>query len=209
MSSETSESRLDTVLKAIAGARDSVDERFALVQEAIEHVPDISQVKETVSEEVRNIVQERLKITVQREIVEAIRDEVKSAVEQQVSGVVRREVKKVVQQEVKSIVKQEVQSIVQREVMNIVTEKVTAIVQQQAIKEVLQFIDDTEVGKKPAGDANKNDSWDVERLDWSAEEEDRMLKDGIVTASKIVRMKSEARANVEVIEMVVIVADMP
>ena len=48
----------------------------------------------------------------------------------------------------------------------------------EAIKEVLQFIDDTEVGKKPAGDANKNDSWDVERLDWSAEEEDRMLKDG-------------------------------
>lgn len=132
-SSETSESRLDTVLKAIAGARDSVDERFALVQEAIEHVPDISQVKETVSEEVRNIVQERLKITVQREIVEVNRDEVKSAVEQQVSGVVRREVKKVVQQEVKCIVKQEVQSIVQREVMNIVTEKVTAIVQQQVI----------------------------------------------------------------------------
>ena len=35
-SNETSESRLDTVLKAIAGVRDSFDERFALVQEAIE-----------------------------------------------------------------------------------------------------------------------------------------------------------------------------
>ncbi|KAM0724108.1 hypothetical protein Q7P37_000288 [Cladosporium fusiforme] len=46
-----------------------------------------------------------------------------------------------------------------------------------AIKEVLQFIDDTEVGKKPAGDANKNDSWDIERLDRSADEEDTMLED--------------------------------
>lgn len=72
-SSENSVPRLDTVLKAIAGMRDSVDERFALVQEAIEHVPDISQVKEIVSEEVRDIVQELLKITVQREIVEATR----------------------------------------------------------------------------------------------------------------------------------------
>ncbi len=58
-SSETSESRLDTVLKAIAGVRESVDERFALVQEAIEQVPDIGQVKEIVSEEVRDIVQEQ------------------------------------------------------------------------------------------------------------------------------------------------------
>lgn len=139
-SSETSESRLNTVLKAIAGMRESVDERFALVQEAIEQVPDIGQVKETVSEEVRNIVQEQLKATVQREIVEAIRDEVKSAVQQQVSGVVRREVKEVVQQEVKSIVEQEVQSIVQREVMNIVTEKVTAIFQQQVTTIVQQQV---------------------------------------------------------------------
>ncbi|KAI6824489.1 hypothetical protein KC343_g180 [Hortaea werneckii] len=139
-SSETSESRLDTVLKAIAGVRESVDERIALVQEAIEQVPDIGQVKETVSEEVRDIVQEQWKATVQREIVEAIRDEVKSAVQQQVSGVVRREVKEVVQQEVKSIVKQEVQSIVQREVMNIVTEKVTAIMQQQVTTIVQQQV---------------------------------------------------------------------
>lgn len=57
-SSETSESRLDTVLKGIAGVRESVDGRFALVQEAIEQVPDIGQVKETVSEEVRDLVQE-------------------------------------------------------------------------------------------------------------------------------------------------------
>lgn len=44
-SSDASESRLDTILRAIAGVRESVDERFALVQEAI------GQVKETVSEE--------------------------------------------------------------------------------------------------------------------------------------------------------------
>ena len=47
----------------------------------------------------------------------------------------------------------------------------------EAITEVLQFIDNTEVGKKPTGDANKNDSWDIERLDRSADEEDRMLGD--------------------------------
>lgn len=40
-SSETSESRLDTILKAIAGLRESVDERFALVQDAIKQVTDI------------------------------------------------------------------------------------------------------------------------------------------------------------------------
>ena len=54
-SSESSESRLDTVLKAIAGVRESVDERFALVQDTI------GQVKEHVSEEVRNVVQKQLK----------------------------------------------------------------------------------------------------------------------------------------------------
>lgn len=48
----------------------------------------------------------------------------------------------------------------------------------KAIKEVLQFVDNTEVGKKLTGDANKNDSWDIERLDRSAEEEDRMLGNG-------------------------------
>lgn len=48
----------------------------------------------------------------------------------------------------------------------------------KTIIEVLQFIENTEVGKKPVGDANKNDSWDIERLDRSADEEDRMLEDG-------------------------------
>lgn len=47
----------------------------------------------------------------------------------------------------------------------------------EAIIEALEFIENTEVGKKPAGNANKNDSWDIERLDRSADEEDRMLED--------------------------------
>jgi hypothetical protein len=50
-SSDVQESRLETILKAIAGVHDSVDERLALVQDAIEQVPDIEQVKEAVSEE--------------------------------------------------------------------------------------------------------------------------------------------------------------
>jgi hypothetical protein len=39
--SDVQESRLETILKAIAGVHDSVDERLALVQEAIDQVPDI------------------------------------------------------------------------------------------------------------------------------------------------------------------------
>lgn len=51
---------------------DSVDERLALVQEATDQVPDVGQVKEAVSDEVRDVVQEQLKATVQREIVHAM-----------------------------------------------------------------------------------------------------------------------------------------
>ena len=39
----------------------------------------------------------------------------------------------------------------------------------EAIIEALQFIENTEVGKRPAGYANKNDSWDIERLDRSVD----------------------------------------
>lgn len=45
-------------MKPVAGVHDSVDERFALVQGAIDQVPDIGQVKVAVSEEVRDMVQE-------------------------------------------------------------------------------------------------------------------------------------------------------
>lgn len=81
---------------AIAGVHDSVDERLALVQDAIDQVPDIGQVKDAVSEEVSDVVQVQLTVTVQREIVHAIGDEVKRTVQQQVSEVVRWEVKSVV-----------------------------------------------------------------------------------------------------------------
>lgn len=46
------------------------------------------------------------------------------------------------------------------------------------VAEVLLFIDDTEVGINLAGDATKDDSWEIKRLDRSADEEDMMLEDG-------------------------------
>lgn len=119
-SSETSESRVDTVLRAIAGVRESVDERFALMQEAIAERSDIEQIKETISDELRNGVQERLRITVQRTIVDFIRDEVANTVQQQVGEAVRSEVENVVQKEVKSII--------QGAVANSINEQVTAII---------------------------------------------------------------------------------
>ena len=111
-SSDVQESRLETILKAIAGVHDSVDERFALVQEAIDQVPDVSQVKEAVADEVKDVVQEQLKATVQREIVHAIGEEVKRTVQQQVSEVVRREIGSVVQHEVMNIVDERVATTV-------------------------------------------------------------------------------------------------
>ncbi|KAI7705111.1 hypothetical protein KC353_g13078 [Hortaea werneckii] len=133
-SSETSESRLDTVLKAIAGVRESVDERFALVQGTV------GQVKEHVSEEVRSVVQEHLKGTVQREIVDAVSQEVKRTVQEQVSEVVRREMRTVIQQEVRSIVEEKVATVIQQQVTSIVKEQVTIIVQQQVTSIVQQQV---------------------------------------------------------------------
>jgi hypothetical protein len=46
----------------------------------------------------------------------------------------------------------------------------------EAVAEVIQFIDDTEAGKKLVEKTNRAASWDVERLDRSADE-DVMLKD--------------------------------
>lgn len=74
---DVQESRLETNLKAVTGVHDSVDERFATVQGAIDQVPDNRQVKEAVSEEVRDVFQEQLRVNVQREIVHAIREEAK------------------------------------------------------------------------------------------------------------------------------------
>lgn len=56
--------------------RESFDECFALVQESLAEISDIGQIRETTSEELSNVVQERLKVTVLREIVTAIREEV-------------------------------------------------------------------------------------------------------------------------------------
>ena len=57
---------------------DFADEHFALVQDAIDQVPDTRQVKEDVLEEVRDVVQELLKITVEPETLHAIEGEVKT-----------------------------------------------------------------------------------------------------------------------------------
>jgi hypothetical protein len=44
--------------------RESVNERFVLMQEAIADKSDIKQIRETISEELGHAVQERLKVTV-------------------------------------------------------------------------------------------------------------------------------------------------
>lgn len=130
-SSGTHEAQLNTILKAVAGVRESVDERFALMQEAIADRSDMEQIRATISDELSHAVQERLKITVQREIVNVIREEVTRTVQQQVSEVVRREVKSIVQHEFKNTVDENVAAIIQQQVTSIVREQVTTIVQQQ------------------------------------------------------------------------------
>ena len=137
-SSDVQESRLETILKDIAGVHGSVDERFALVQEAVDQVPDIGQVKEAIADEVRDVVQEQLKVTVQREIVQAIGEEVKRTVQQKVSEVVRWEIRSVAQHEVMNIVDERVAAIVRQQVTSIVKEQVTAIVQHQVTSIVQQ-----------------------------------------------------------------------
>jgi hypothetical protein len=37
--------------------------------------------------------------------------------------------------------------------------------------DVLEFIEKTEVGKRPAGASDEADSWDIERLDRNGDEE--------------------------------------
>lgn len=49
---------------------------------------------------------------------------------------------------------------------------------EDAIIEVLQFINNTEVEMKLARDANKSDSQDIERLDRSEDEANGTLEDG-------------------------------
>ena len=47
-----------------------------------------------------------------------------------------------------------------------------------AIAEVLRFIDNTEVGRRLIKEGNSDDSWDIERLDRSADEEETRPKRG-------------------------------
>jgi hypothetical protein len=48
----------------------------------------------------------------------------------------------------------------------------------EATAEVLRFIDDTEVGKRQIKEGNSDDSWDIERLDRDANEEDLQVGSG-------------------------------
>ena len=48
---------------------------------------------------------------------------------------------------------------------------VKTLFEDNAVVEVLEFIEKTEVGKKPAGALDEADSWDIERLDRNGDEE--------------------------------------
>ena len=48
---------------------------------------------------------------------------------------------------------------------------VKTLFEDDAVVEVLEFIEKTEVGKKPAGALDEADSWDIERLDRNGDEE--------------------------------------
>jgi len=147
-SSDDQESRLETILKAIAGVHDSVDERFTLVQEAIDQVPDVGQVKEAVSEEVKRTVQQQVgevvcrevRSVVQHEIMDTVGEKVAAIVQQQIAGTIKQQVTTIVQQQVTSIVPQQVSSIIQQQVTSIVQQQVTSIVQQQVSIIVQQLV---------------------------------------------------------------------
>jgi hypothetical protein len=44
--------------------------------------------------------------------------------------------------------------------------------EDNAMVDMLEFVEKTEVGKRPGAEPNKVGSWDVERLDQSADEEE-------------------------------------
>jgi hypothetical protein len=51
--------------------------------------------------------------------------------------------------------------------------------EDNAIVDMLEFVEKTKVGERPGAETNKVDSWDMERLDWSADEEDRAMGHGV------------------------------
>jgi len=126
-------------LKAIASVHNSVDKRFALVQEAIDQVLDVGQVKEAVSDEVKRTVQQQVgdvvcrevRSVVQHEIMNTIGEKVASIVQQQITSTIKQQVTTIVQQQVTSIVQQQVTSIVQQQVTSIVQQQVTSIMQEK------------------------------------------------------------------------------
>ena len=48
---------------------------------------------------------------------------------------------------------------------------VKTLLEDDAVLETLEFIEKTEVGKKPAGALDEADSWDIERLDRNGDAE--------------------------------------
>jgi hypothetical protein len=45
--------------------------------------------------------------------------------------------------------------------------------------DMLEFVEKTEIGKRLEAETNRVDSWDIERLDRSADEEEREMDDGV------------------------------
>lgn len=68
--------------------RDSVDERFALVQEAIDQVPDVGQIKEAVLDEVKRMAQQQVGDVVRREVRSVIQHEIMNTVGEKVAAIV-------------------------------------------------------------------------------------------------------------------------
>jgi hypothetical protein len=51
--------------------------------------------------------------------------------------------------------------------------------EDNAMVDMLEFVEKTEVGKRLEAETNRVDSWDIERLDRSADEEEREMDDGV------------------------------
>jgi hypothetical protein len=51
--------------------------------------------------------------------------------------------------------------------------------EDNAMVDMLEFVEKTEIGKRLEAETNRVDSWDIERLDRSADEEEREMDDGV------------------------------
>jgi hypothetical protein len=56
--------------------------------------------------------------------------------------------------------------------------KLRTLFEDNAMIDVLEFIEKTEVGKRPAAEASKVDPWEIERLDRSGDEEEGAVDKG-------------------------------